>query len=96
MAVNRTSHLVTLTWVEPHDNNAPIQSYEVTYMEPSFVGGNLMRKVNTTIEMATITDLFPGVDYTFTVIAYNEIGPSVPSDPLTVRIVDGCKQHILS
>ena len=96
MAVNITSRLITLTWVEPHDNNAPIQSYEVTYMEPSFVGGNLMREVNTTTEMATITDLFPGVNYTFTVIAYNEIGPSVPSDPLTVRTLDEGKQHILS
>ena len=55
-----------------------------------------MRVVNATIEMANITDLFPGVDYTFTVIAYNEIGPSVPSDPLTVRTVDEGKQHILS
>ena len=65
-------------------------------MEPSFVGGNLMRKVNTTIEMATITDLFPGVNYIFTVIAYNEIGPSVPSDPLTLWRVHVCKQHIYS
>ena len=65
-------------------------------MKPSFLGGNLTRVVNATIEMANITDLFPGVDYTFTVIAYNEIGPSVPSDPLTVRTVDEGKQQILS
>ena len=96
MAVSRTSLLITLTWVEPHDNNVPIQGYEVTYMEPSFVGENLVREVNTTTEMATITDLFPGVNYTFTVTAYNEIGLSVPSNPLTVRTLDEGKQHILS
>ena len=65
-------------------------------MKPSFLGGNLMRVVNATIEMATITDLFPGVNYTFTVTAYNEIGPSVPSNPLTVKTLDEGKQHILS
>ena len=27
MAVNVTSRNFTLTWVEPHDNNAPIQGY---------------------------------------------------------------------
>ena len=27
MAVNLTSRNFTLTWVEPHDNNAPIQGY---------------------------------------------------------------------
>ena len=26
-AVNLTSHNFTLTWVEPHDNNAPIEGY---------------------------------------------------------------------
>ena len=96
MAVNTSSRLIILTWEEPHENNAPIQSYEVTYMKPSFLGGNLMRVVNATIEMATITDLFPGVNYTFTVTAYNEIGPSVPSNPLTVKTLDEGKQHILS
>ena len=95
MAINVTSRSLVLRWEAPHDNNAPIQRYEVMYMEPSFVEGDLM-KVNTTIEIANITDLFPGVDYTFTVIAYNEIGPSVPSDPLTVRTLDEGKPHILS
>ena len=27
MAVNLTSRNFTLTWLEPHDNNAPIQGY---------------------------------------------------------------------
>ena len=80
--------MVTLTWVEPHDNNAPVTGYLVTYMEPEFVGGDLERVVNASAEMATITDLSPGVDYEFTITAYNEIGSSRPSNPRTVRTLD--------
>ncbi len=88
-AVGVGSREVNLTWVEPHDNNAPISGYQVTYMQPEFVTGERERVVNTSaVEMATITGLFPGVDYMFKVIAYNEIGPSIPSDPLTVRTLD--------
>ncbi len=80
--------MIDLMWVEPDDNNAPIGGYQVMYMEPEFVEGERMRTVNTSVVMATITGLSPGVDYTFTVIAYNDIGPSTPSDPLTVRTLD--------
>ena len=82
------SREIALTWVEPHDNNAPIMRYEVTYMQPEFVTGERESVVNSTVEMATITGLYPGVDYTFTVTAYNGLGPSVPSAPLTVRTLE--------
>ena len=59
--------------------------YEVMYMQPEFVTGERGRVVNSTVEMATITGLFPGVNYTFTVTAHNEEGASTPSAPLTVR-----------
>ena len=77
-------------WVEPHDNNAPIQGYLVMYMEPEFVTGEQEREANISepVEMVNITGLAPGVDYTFTVTAYNGIGESAPSDPLTVRTLD--------
>ena len=88
-AVGVSSQEVNLMWVEPHDNNAPITGYQVAYMEPVFVTGERERVVNTSaIEMATITGLFPGVDYMFMVSAYNEIGQSEPSDPLLVRTDD--------
>ena len=93
MAINVSSRSLFLRWEAPH---APIQLYKVMYMEPSFMEGNLIKVVSTSVEMATITTLFPGVNYTFTVTAYNEIGPSVPSDPLTVRTLDEGKQQILS
>ena len=89
MAVGVGSREINLTWVEPHDNNAPITGYLIMYMEPGFVTGERMRVVNTSaVEMATITGLFPGVDYMVMVIAYNEIGDSDPSDPLLVRTLD--------
>ena len=102
MAVDITSRQINLTWVEPHSNNAPITSYQVMYMQPEFVMGNRERVVMVTereegstdiVEMATISDLFPGVSYTFTVTAVNEIGPSVPSAPLTVTTMEEGKSH---
>ena len=85
-------------WVEPHDSNAPIQGYLVMYMEPEFVTGEREREVNISepVEMADITGLAPGVNYTFTVTAYNGIGESVPSDPLTVRTLDEGNSHLKS
>jgi len=77
--------------VEPHDNNAPISGYRVSYMQPAFIMEMRQREENTTSEMITITNLFPGVDYTFIITAFNEIGQSVPSEPLTVRTLDESK-----
>ena len=48
--------------------------------------------VNSTEEMASITDLFPGINYSFTVIAINDRGPSSPSAPLAVRTSDEGKR----
>ena len=43
-----------------------------------------MQVVNSTVEMADITELHPGVTYNFTVVAFNEIGDSTPSDTASV------------
>ena len=87
-AVNVSSRELTLVWVEPLDNNAPITGYMVT------VVGERERVVNTSVEMATISGLLPGMVYTFTVTAVNEIGESPPSDPLILLTLDeGWKQN---
>ena len=91
-AFNITSHSTNLTWLEPHNNNAPILNYIIKYMEPKFVGDDRNRVVNTTEEMVTISSLSPGVNYSFTVIAYNVIGPSLPSAPLIVKTLDEGKK----
>ena len=75
LAINSTT--IVLTWVEPHDNNAPIQGYRIMYTQPDFLG-SIDEVVNVTVEMAIITGLHPGVTYMFTVVAFNEIGDSNP------------------
>jgi hypothetical protein len=87
-ATGVSSREINLMWVEPHDNNAPITGYLVMYTLPEFVTQERERVVNTSEVNATISELFPGVNYTFTVTAINDIGPSPPSDPLTVMTQD--------
>ena len=79
MATNITSRSLVLTWIEPHDNNAPITGYRVMYSEPTFLGGNMIM-LNATEERADISGLHPGVPYEFTVVGFNDIGDSVPSE----------------
>ena len=86
-AVVVTTTGVLLEWVEPHDNNAPILGYRVSYTRPLFLNG-LEVTVNSSVERVNITGLHPGVTYTFSVIAFNEIGDSTPSDGLMVTTVE--------
>ena len=83
-----TSTTVNMTWMESDSNNAPILRYQVTYMEPEFVDGDRNRVINTTELMAAITELSPGVNYSFTVRAFYEIGASAPSVALVVQTLD--------
>ena len=65
--------------MEPHDNNAPIVGYFVSYDQPVFAGGE-RTTLNVSEEMVNVTNLFPGFTYNFTVIAYNDIGNSIESE----------------
>ena len=86
-AVVVTTTAVLLEWVEPHDNNAPILGYRVSYTRPLFLNG-LEVTVNSSVERVNITGLHPGVTYTFSVIAFNGLGDSTPSDGLMVTTVE--------
>ena len=86
-AVKINSRNIILTWMEPHNNNAPIQGYRIMYTQPDFLGST-DEVVTVTVEYATIAGLHPGVTYRFTVVAFNEIGDSVPSDPAKVQTKD--------
>ena len=44
--------------------------------------------VTSTEEQVMITDLHPGENYSFIVIAINDICPSVPSIPVSARIME--------
>lgn len=86
-ALEIQSRSLGLSWIEPHDNNAPIQGYFVIYVQPTFAGGE--RFVKSTSDVAiTLTELFPGVAYNFTVIAYNDIGNSTESEAIHIRTLE--------
>ena len=53
------------------------------YQQPAFLGGDMQ-----VVEMADITGLHPGVTYNFTVVAFNEIGDSTPSDTASNRTLE--------
>ena len=104
MTRNVTSRNLTLTWVEPHDNNAPISGYRVYYVQPAFLGGDTVVLnvpadtsvssgssqdiANSFLVQTFIDDLHPGATYSFTVTAFNIIGDSEPSAPFTQIMVD--------
>jgi len=92
-AFSTGSRSTVLTWQEPHASNSPILYYIVSYTQPEFFLGDKITVENVTLENATITNLFPGVDYMFTVTAHNEIGSSAPSQPLLVRTQDEGKEY---
>lgn len=86
-AVLIRSRSIELSWIEPHDNNAPIEGYFVSYTQPIFAGGETI--MNSTVDvMIALSGLFPGVTYNFTVIAYNAIGNSTPSEPREISTVE--------
>ena len=85
--VNVTSRSVVLQWVEPHDSNAPIIGYRVRYTPPVFQRDR-ERVLNSTETSLLVDLLVPGITYNFTVVAFNEIGDSPPSDVAQVRTLD--------
>ena len=87
MEVN--SRNVTLEWVEPNLNNAPILNYTVFYDLPDFLGSSEVAvSTQGDKEMLLIPNLHPGETYSFTVIATNEEGDSEESEPLVVRTLE--------
>ena len=88
-----TSRDLFINWTEPHDNNAPITGYNITYQNPDclvMAPNNQPQDVTVTSmeEQVMITDLHPGENYGFIVIAYNDICPSIPSEPANVRTME--------
>jgi len=83
---------VTINWTEPHDNNAPITGYNISYQNPDCLvnagGAERNVTVNSGVEQVLVTNLHPGENYSFTIIAYNDICPSQPSEPVSVRTME--------
>ena len=91
-AAEITSNAIYLTWLKPHDNNAPILGYYIT-----FIGAGLGEKVvvNTSKESADFCSLWSDANYTFNITAFNELGVSDPSDSLTVWTLRAVGEYTL-
>ena len=51
------------------------------YQQPAFLDrSHSIQVIHSTTEMAVITGLHPGVTYNFTIVAFNDIGDSTPSN----------------
>ena len=73
--VVRGSTEVTITWDEPADNGRPVDGYRILSNEPG--APETVGRQNS----YTWTGLTNGQEYTFTVVAFNSVGDSLPSDP---------------
>ena len=93
MAVNVTSRNLTLTWIEPHDNNAPILGYFIEFQQPPFRSMGAAVTLNTSTESVFIEDLHPGVTYNFTVTAFNGIGEGRSSDVTPIATLEEGKSN---
>ena len=86
---NVNSRNLTINWTEPHANNDPITQYSISYQNPDCLvdANNVTQNVTVTSmeEQVTINNLHPGEYYTFTIIAINDICPSQPSLPASMR-----------
>ena len=86
---NVTPFSVALAWVEPHDNNAPINDYIITI--DSVGTSSTIVRANASVEAFNVTDLRPFVDYTFTVAAENDEGVGLASTPVFQRTLEFCE-----
>lgn len=73
---------VFLTWIEPSANGSPITSYKVIVSE---VGSNVFTTFPnlSTETKTTITGLVNGVNYSFKIVAVNEVGSGKESKPVS-------------
>ena len=59
------------------------------YTQPAFLDADRDLQVsNTTIQTVVIAELLPGVTYNFTVVAFNEIGDSTPSNVASITTLE--------
>ena len=81
---------VALSWVEPHDNNAPISDYIIDITAVG-TGATRMVRANASVEAFNVTDLLPFVNYSFTVRAENDEGLGRPSTPVFQQTLEFCE-----
>ena len=92
-AVIVTSRSLSLVWVEPYHNNAPVLGYRVMYSQQD-IGANVEYVMEQ--ETLQIAPLLPGITYQFTIVAYNDIGDSAPSDILEITTLEEGRNKVFS
>ena len=90
MLLLSTAFSFLLGWTEPRDNGAPITQYIVCQETSS----TIVDVGNDTILQLNISGLLPNTNYTFTLVAVNDIGPSDKSDPVTFQTPEGTHAHV--
>ena len=77
-----TKHIISLN----------VAQCRLRYMDPSFLGGS-QKALNSSEEQLFIGSLHPGVDYSFMVTAFSDIGFGLESEPLLVTTLDECMNN---
>ncbi|KAL9824498.1 neurofascin isoform 10-T12 [Geothlypis trichas] len=86
---------VRLTWLPGDDNNSPITDYIVQFEEDRFQPGVWHDHSRYPGNVhSVLLNLFPYVNYQFRVIAVNDVGSSVPSEPSERYQTNGARPEI--
>ena len=84
-----TPFSVALAWVEPHNNNAPINDYIIT-IDSSGTDPTEVR-ADASVEAFNVTGLRPFVNYSLTVAAENDEGVGLMSIPVVQQTLEFCE-----
>ena len=91
-SVDVFSRNLTLLWMIPYDNNAPILGYIIFYTNPYFINEGkdvtIVVGLNENFGKFEVKDLHPGEYYEFTVVAFNEEGNSTQSDAYRIQTLE--------
>ena len=80
----------TFSWSPPTEPNGMITGYQLECV-PQLGSLPTLTDITTDTTLTVSTGLDHGVNYTCTVTAMNEVGPSSPSEPVTFRTDEICK-----
>ena len=81
----------TFSWSPPTQPNGMITGYQLECVPQPGLSLPTLTNITTDTTLTVSTGLNHGVNYTCTVTAMNEVGPSSPSEPVTFRTDEICK-----
>ena len=81
----------TFSWSPPTEPNGMIIGYQLECVPQPGLSLPTLTHITTDTTLTVSTGLNHGVNYTCTVTAMNDVGPSSPSEPVTFRTDEICK-----